>query len=355
MTAIDPSRTLFLGIGKSAPAWYRAALPAMHLGAEWAGVRGEPPKLSFVTGLSSRALDVDELFGYEAVVVQQPRGAGWLKLIRRLQDAGVLVLFEIDDDIHAVGKHGDSDQRQHYSKAALRHTELNMRASDGLIVSTEFLAQRYRGLNPNVWVCRNGLDLGRYAFTAPRSGTYVTIGWAGGGGHKEAIVSWMQAIARVMEQRDSVRFMSVGERFADVLVPRFGPERAVGVPFSEFDSYPAALANFDIAVAPAGVGNFHRAKSDLRWLEASAVGLPTVGDPLVYGEIEHGVTGLHASSGEEAETHLMRLVDDAGERHRIGEAARAHLIEHRTMQKMAPQWAEALTEAAELRVHAAAA
>ena len=347
--------TIFLGIGKSAPAWYRAALPAMHLGAEWAGVRGEPPQLSFVTGLSSRALDVGELFGYEAVVVQQPRGAGWLKLIRRLQDAGVLVLFEIDDDIHAVGKNGDAMQRRYYSKAALRQTELNMRASDGLIVSTEFLAQRYRRENPNVWVCRNGLDLGRYAFTPPRDGAHVTIGWSGGSGHKEATASWTQAVARVMEQRDNVRFMSVGERFADVLVPRFGPERAVSVPFSELDSYPAALANFDIAIAPAGVGNFHRAKSDLRWLEASAVGLPTVGDPLVYGDIEHGVTGLHASSGEEAEPHLLRLVDDAELRHRIGDAARAHLLEHRTMQAMAPQWARALTEAADLRAQPAAA
>jgi glycosyltransferase involved in cell wall biosynthesis len=352
---MNPSRTLFVGIGKSAPAWYRAALPAMHLGAEWAGVRGEPPKLSFVTGLSSRALDVDELFGYEAVVVQQPRGAGWLKLIRRLQEAGVLVLFEIDDDIHAVGKNGDSTQRRYYSKAALRQTELNMRASDGLIVSTEFLAQRYRSLNPNVWVCRNGLDMGRYAFTAPRDGAYVTIGWSGGSGHREATLSWMQAVARVMEQRENVRFMSVGERFADVLVDRFGSERAVSVPFSELDSYPTALANFDISIAPAGVGNFHRAKSDLRWLEASAVGLPTIGDPLVYGDIEHGVTGLHASSGEEAEPHLLALVDDAALRHRIGDAARAHLLEHRTMQNVVPQWARALTEAAELRTHAAAA
>ena len=355
MTPIDPSRTLFLGIGKSAVAWYRAALPAMHLGAEWAGVRGEPPKLSFVTGLSTRALDVDELFGYDAIVVQQPRGAGWLRLIRRLQDAGVLVMFEIDNDIHAVGKRGNQDHRAHYSKAALRETELNMRACDGLIVSTEFLAQRYRSMNPNVWVCRNGLDLGRYAFTPPRGGEFVTIGWAGGSGHREATVPWLQAVVRVMEQRPNVRFMSVGEPFADLLVGQFGAQRAVSVPFSELDSYPAALANFDIAIAPAGAGNFHKAKSDLRWLEASAVGVPTVADPLVYGEIEDGVTGLLAATGEEAEPLLLRLVDDEAERHGIGDAAKAHLLEHRTMQAMAPQWTRALVEAGELRRHAAAA
>ena len=98
-----------------------------------------------------------------------------------------------------------------------------MRAADGLIVSTEFLARRYRALNGNVWVCRNGLDLGRYDFTPPRGGETVTIGWAGGTGHREAMVPWLNAVGRVMEQRPHVRFMSVGEQFASVLEPQFGP------------------------------------------------------------------------------------------------------------------------------------
>jgi glycosyltransferase involved in cell wall biosynthesis len=349
MTPIDPTRSLFLGIGKSAPTWYRAALPAMHVGAEWAGVRGEPPKLAFVTGLSTRALDTEELFGYEAVVLQQPRGAAWLKLIRRLQDAGVTVLYEIDDDVHAVGKHAGHVYRAHYSKAALRDMELNMRACDGLIVSTDFLAQRYRALNGNVWVCRNGLDLGRYAVTPPRDGDHVTIGWAGGTGHREAMLPWVEAVARVLEQRPQARFMTVGEPFASLLAPKFGEQRATSIPFIELDSYPSAMANFDIALAPATNTNFYRAKSDLRWLEASALGAPAIADPLVYDEIDDGVTGFHATDAATAERLMLRLIDDADERRRVGEAARAHLLEHRTMAAMAPQWAHALAEAGELR------
>jgi glycosyltransferase involved in cell wall biosynthesis len=351
MTPIDPSRALFLGIGKSAPAWYRAALPAMHVGAEWAGVRGEPPKLQFVTGLSTRALDVDVLFEYEAIVVQQPRGGAWVNLIRRLQAAGVVVLFEIDDDVHAVGKHPTHEYRTAFNKAVLRDIELAMRACDGLIVSTDFLAQRYRSLNGNVWVCRNGLDLGRYNITPPRDGETVTIGWAGGLGHREAMIPWVNAVGRVMAARANVRFMSVGEPYAGLIEPQFGPARAISIPFVELDSYPTAMANFDIALAPAGATNFYRAKSDLRWLEASALGVPTIADPFVYDEIEDGVTGFHAATAEEAEQHLLRLVDDEHERLRVGAAAREHLLAHRTMAKMAPQWATALAEAGELREH----
>jgi len=349
VTAIDPSRTLFVGIGKSAPAWYRAALPAMHLGAEWCGVRGEPPHLSFVTGLTTRALDVDELFGYDAVVLQQPRGPVWLRLIRRLQAAGVTVLFDIDDDVHAVGKHAGHMYRGVYTKAVLRDFELVMRACDGLIVSTDFLAQRYRSLNGNVWVCRNGLDLGRYALTATPDPAHVTIGWAGGTGHREAMIPWVNAVGRLMERHPHVRFMSVGEQFAGLLAPHFGAERAISVPFAELDSYPAAMAGWDIALAPAGRSNFYRAKSDLRWLEASALAVPTVADPFVYGEIEDGVTGFHAESGEQAEGVLETLLEDAALRRRAGAAAREHLLAHRTMQAMAPQWAAALTRPDELQ------
>ncbi|HKO58012.1 MAG TPA: hypothetical protein VJ276_19245, partial [Thermoanaerobaculia bacterium] len=67
-------RTLFVGIGASGPAWYRAALPATALGADWVGVRGTPPELRFVTGDNGRVRALEDLFGYDVVVVQQVRG-----------------------------------------------------------------------------------------------------------------------------------------------------------------------------------------------------------------------------------------------------------------------------------------
>jgi glycosyltransferase involved in cell wall biosynthesis len=348
MTPIDPSRTLFVGIGKSGPCWYRCALPAMHIGAEWCGVRGNPPKLQFVTGLTPRALDVDGLFDYEAVVIQQAQG-GWKGIIPQLRAAGVTVLYEIDDYVHGVRKNAGHVFRGHYSKAVLKDIETTMALCDGLIASTEFLAQRYRAFNPNVWVCENGLDLGRYQLTRVPDERRVTIGWAGGTGHHEAVLPWLEAVARVIDQRPHVRFMSVGEKFAHRLYDRVGEERAVALPWIDLDSYPSAMANFDIAIAPAGRSNYFRAKSDLRWLEAGALGLPIVADPFVYGAIEPGVNGLHAETPEEAERHLLALVDDRAAGERIGAAAREYVVKHRSSAVMAAQWVDVLAEAGELR------
>ena len=50
-------RTLFVGRGNSGVCWYRSALPAAALGADWLGVVGEPGALRRVTGGFGMALE----------------------------------------------------------------------------------------------------------------------------------------------------------------------------------------------------------------------------------------------------------------------------------------------------------
>ncbi len=341
MTALP--RTLFVAKGNGGPAWYRCALPAMALGLPWIGVTTPRPDFAVATGAGSSVGGLEGLFDYEVVVLQQPQGVAWQRAIRRLQSAGVTVLFEVDDYVHGVGEMRDHDNAHKFGKDVVREFEMTMRAADGIIASTPWLGERYRAFNPNVWVCRNGLDLGRYALTRPAREA-VSIGWAGGTGHREAMRPWLKPVEDVMRAHPDTRFVTVGQDFAHALRPRFGAERTLAVPFSALDTYPAAMTNFDVALAPAGRGGFFRAKSDLRWLEASALGIPTVADPEVYPEIEPGVTGFHADGPEAVRCHLERLVREPGLRRDIGEAARAHVEEHRSIQAMAPAWAAALQQ-----------
>ena len=338
-------RTLFVGLGTSGVAWYRAALPAMALGADWVGVRGELPELRVVTGDTARVSGVGDLAGYEVVVLQQVRGAAWVERIRRLQAEGVTVLYEIDDDLESVRKAVDHEARSIIDRDWVRGAELAMGVCDGVICSTPFLARRYAGLAARTWVCRNGLDLPRYAVTRP-SRDHVAIGWAGAAGHERAVLGWLPAIRDVLRARPDTRFVSIGPRYADELAPEFGPERCLSIPFGQLETYPAAMANLDVAIAPAGASNFFRAKSDLRWLEASALGIPVVADPVVYPDVEHGVTGFHAATPGEARDALLALVDDAALRNRVGTAAQTVVHATRRIEVAAEAWRVALAEAA---------
>jgi glycosyltransferase involved in cell wall biosynthesis len=334
-------RTLFLGRGKSAVTWYRCALPAMVLGQDWIGAYGEPEALHVATGLTREPFRPGHAERYDVIVLQLAAGAEWLRAVRRWQQAGITVLYEVDDWLRGIRKLANHDFKEAFGKQQVEAHELVMAACDGVICSTEWLAQRYRAVNPVTYVCRNGIDRKRYALTKPQR-DQVAVGWAGGTGHRDSALPWVREVGAVMREAAATRFISLGQPFADLLTDEFGPGRALSIPFSPFDTYPAVMTLFDVALAPAGDGAFFRGKSDLRWLEASALGTPLIADPVVYPEIEHGVTGFHASTPAEMGAILRELVADAGLRERVGAAARAHVEQHRTAEVAAQRWAEVL-------------
>jgi hypothetical protein len=323
-------------MGASAVGWYRCYLPALFLGADWIGVIGQPPNLHYVTGLVANATKMPNFLDYKVIVIQQPRGRGWLTMIRGLQSQGIKVVYEVDDYLHAIRKTQGHDFTSHFAKKDLAELELCMRVCDAMICSTAFIARRYRQHNANVSVCETGLDLGRYRLTRPPRPT-VTIGWAGATGHASSVLPWIEATARVMLARPNANFATIGQNYADGLADAF-PGRTISVPWTMVETYPAAMTLFDIALAPAGKGNFFRGKSDLRWLEAGALGIPIVADPDVYPQIEDGVTGFHAATPVHAGELVMALVDDPNLRLQVGEAARAHVAEHRDMRVCCRNW-----------------
>src|SRR5215216_3622277 len=129
-------RTLFVGRGDSGVCWYRCALPALALDADWLGVLGEPGALRRVTGAFGVALEEEAWTDYDVVVLQLVHGARWLDRIAALQRAGVTVLYEIDDDLHAVAAEPGHELATGFGPQRLRAHEAAMRACDGLICST---------------------------------------------------------------------------------------------------------------------------------------------------------------------------------------------------------------------------
>jgi glycosyltransferase involved in cell wall biosynthesis len=337
----DLPRTLFIARGRGSVAWYRCALPALALGCDWIGVDGAPPDGTLVTGAVPADFTWDDVASYDVVVLQLADGPAWLRAVRRWQAAGVRVLYEVDDWLRGVRKQADHALRDRYDRKAVEAYELVMRVADGLVCSTPWLAERYRLFNDTTFVCRNGIDLKRYALARPES-PYVGIGWAGGTGHAEAVRPWLGAVAAAMATRPATRFVTIGEPFADEIAGAVGAERALAIPFGALESYPAAMTHFDVALAPAGTSSYFRGKSDLRWLEAGALGIPAIADPAVYPDIEHGVTGFHAHSPEEAGALLEQLLDDPALRRRVGQAARAYVTEHRCAEVAAGAWAQTL-------------
>jgi glycosyltransferase involved in cell wall biosynthesis len=335
-------RTLFVSGWPSPSAWYRIALPAERLGADWIGVDAG---LSQIIGAIGLRVPYEDWFSYDAVVLQQPHGDAWLERIAELRAAGVTVLYETDDERRAI-----RGEEHRSGKELARMVEQAMRACDGAIFATDWLARQFRGVARRAFVCRNGLDLERFAVSKVDR-PYVSIGWAGAFASHIGMRGWLGAVKAVLEERPDTRFVSVGADFSPALAG-IAPERLTAIHGSMFESYPAPMSLIDIALAPTDGSRAFRAKSDLRFLEAAAVGAAVVGDPRLYGTIEHGVTGLHARTPTEVRAALLQLVDDAALRRRLAAAANAYVREQRTIDVTSADWAAALRDVVPARAAA---
>ena len=162
-------KTLFIGWGVSVVSYYRAFLPAVALGADYVAWIGDDKasNIHLITGLGARPPKLEELFDYDVIVLQQPRGVEWLKFIRELQAAGVTVLYEIDDYVQSARKIKSHELTDIFDAEFVGQMEMAMRVTDGIICSTDYLARRYRRFNDRTWACYNGIDLKRYAYPTP--------------------------------------------------------------------------------------------------------------------------------------------------------------------------------------------
>ncbi len=201
-----------------------------------------------------------------------------------------------------------------------------IKASDALVVSTPYLAKLYHGLCRKVFVAENGIDLPLWrGFASPAPRRRVNIGWMGGGSHTDDFTVVKDAIMELLAIRDDVTFTFVSggscpEFFKDI------PRLTWIHDFKSIDKYPKWIGKFgfDIGIAPLIDNNFNRGKSNLRWLEYSALGIPCVASPLPHFKesITHGVTGQLANSTEDWVNLLNGLVSAPDTRNTMGMAAR---------------------------------
>ena len=110
--------------------------------------------------------------------------------------------------------------------------------------------------------------------------------------------------------------------------------------------YQRALGRLDAAVAPLAPGDpVNRCRSASKWMERALHGTAMVVQDLdPYACVEDGTTGLKATTEEEWTAQLLRLVDDAALRRRLGEQARDEVLAKHTIEDRAPLWRALVAE-----------
>lgn len=248
---------------------------------------------------------------------------------------------ELDDNIFAVNPnspaHDNYNPGSQLENIAIEQIQL----STGLIVSTDYLRRAYEGLNPNIWVIPNGIDFEIWdKLKSPKENKKIRIGWAGGGSHDDDLEFIYPAIERIIENHKNVEFVFMGG------VPRSylnNPKIKVIKKWLPIDEYPQALKDMglDIALAPLRDNDFNRAKSNLRWLEYSAMKVPTIASNVEpFKCIEDGKTGLLVTEVDEWSDAIKSLIESESDRKKIGESAYQAVKKNYNVKNIAKEYAK---------------
>lgn len=257
---------------------------------------------------------LDVLIGQ--IVVTDEASEFWISQAKRTDRAFAMV-YEIDDDLWHLDPSNPS--AGYWSREMVAKLRNNIEVADAVIVTNDHLAEVISPINDNVAVIPNCVDAAVLDYERPRA-EKLTLGWAGGSSHGIDFASVRNNVRTFLRRHPEVdtHFMGVNH----------GPD--VGRPNARFTGWQSNLVeylqsiDFDLGIAPLAYTTFNRSKSDLRFLEYAALGIPVVvSDFGPYADsVVHAVTGLKVKHPHEWATHLGALANDEAMRAELGRNAR---------------------------------
>ncbi len=314
-------RITFVRADFDASGYYRLYLPAMTLAA-----RGWPVVVDRPT--------IDDFEAADILVFQRQRKAIAVREMEKWKQRGKKIVLDLDDNFFLLEPH--NPVKPLYDEEALKCQAAAAQLADAVTVTTESIKDGYAKFNPEIFVLPNSVDqdkLKAKRIVRPE----VIIGWQGGWTHAEDLKTIKNSVRSVVK-KTGARLVLAGYNPPGVFrSAEFRP----WVPFTDDLPYLDSIRDFSIGLCPLAKTPFNECKSDIKFLEYSLLGIPTVATKIrTHADIAHGTTGLLARNQGDWEAHLLRLIADPGLREDIGSRAREHVASTRTIQRNIHLWEE---------------
>nr|WP_294508374.1 glycosyltransferase [uncultured Rhodopila sp.] len=264
-----------------------------------------------------------------------------LRCMREAEDLGLPHYFELDDLIFDLDDYAANPNLigldQPTAKALFDGATLYRQALQrckNVIASTPYLAERMQCAGGGASACiENALDTETLRVAAeargrPEDGQVRILYGSGTRTHDADFAFVAAALKRVAGEHRNVQIVLVGELSPPKSLLELDA-RLEQLPACPYPEYLGLLAQSDIAIAPLLPATFNEAKSNIKFLEAAAVGVPSVCSPrsAFANAIRPGVTGFLAETPDEWYQALTALVTDPELRQRVGKAARQDVLE----------------------------
>ncbi len=284
------------------------------------------------------------------------------QLVSQAHQDGACLVYSIDDNLL------DLEQVPFAARQAISYF---CRAAQGILVSTKYLKERLQHFNPRIHLLPNSLDErlfsenGQHLPVRPlpaqgQAAAPVVIGFMGTFTHDADLLMVTQALRTVLRRAGQAVELQITGGVSNPAVLRLFQGLPVQVlrPTPEETAYPNFVAwmkknmAWDIGIAPLQDTRFTRSKSDIKFLDYSALGIPGVYSrvPSYAETVRHMETGWLAEDSPAAWIEALEsLLADAALRRRLAEQAQSYVFAQRTLQHCATAWSAALRSIMEYR------
>lgn len=261
----------------------------------------------------------------DVVVIARPNSESFFKKIEGLQALGKKVVVDHDDNVFQVSpfsphyqelgteevEYTFEDGRKVQIWSDIRNTKGGKRIdlegnrtrlqwlkrcvqqADAVSVTVPELGSVFYEYNQNVLVLPNCLNL-RHWERPEFLKKEFRIAWHGGYSHYEDLFILKDVLPVIAKAHENIKFVMLGYMW-EALLKEIPEDRFEFHPWVPTMAYPykMAMLNADMAVIPLADSAFNRCKSQLKWLEYSALKVPCVTSNVhPYIDIYNGKNGI---------------------------------------------------------------
>ena len=299
-----------------------------------------------VTNLSDFQLSMAQNASH-IIIYRSPISPELLRLCHLAKDYGKPVFFDIDDlvfdtvytDQLSYTQGLNPVEKGNYD-AGVRNYGYMLENCDGAITSTNQLQEELKKYQSTVLLNRNLASDELISISSQFLKDYsqvsdvVKIGYFSGSiSHNENFELIKPAIKQLLKKYSNVQLHIVGILDIPKDMKPFG-NQIVTHDYVDWDKLPALISEVDINLAPLVDSIFNRAKSEIKWIEAALVKVPTVASKIgaFSDEVVDGGTGLLATDDEWFDK-LESLVLSLELRQKLAESAYRAVLENCTLSK----------------------
>lgn len=294
----------------------------------------------------------------DVIVMQRPTEDKHVQVAAKLKRIGKKIIFENDDTYKAEEMPLDrmnSEKASDLFKKMSANVKKILSFADGVIASTEFLADEYRQVNKNVVVLKNCIDpLDEYECKPNTTGKF-RIGFIGSVTSNDDYTHIKDQI-RKLDQRDDVTIVVMGVKYRngsyfetmkddyDFWSSLKNVEWHPYVPTPEYMMTVASLA-LDLAIIPREESYFNKCKSNLKYLEMSLLKIPVLAQGFSDGKSPYQIGCEHLTIVNDNSTwhdKILEIKDNYQVYKDMAEKAHDFVLKEYNIKTYAQEWTKAI-------------